>query len=214
MAKKAFTPIPPMAELPPAEEINVREILDKYLTGEIDLICVLGPTASGKTRYAVKLAREINALLTGPSAEASAKEKRATPLAAGGGARSEGVGGVVLGTAATAPCIVEKTVYGKHGDDRCAVIIAAKAGHYLLRSDLLTRYAADDLSGRFIVWRIWIEPVSLARTYSVHMGAKHQHRFRRVGDVLGYDVVADALVSDAPFLHPSADTVAYGRLAE
>ena len=52
-----------MAELPPAEEINVREILDKYLAGEIDLICVLGPTASGKTRYAVRLARQINALL-------------------------------------------------------------------------------------------------------------------------------------------------------
>ena len=63
MAKKPFTPIPPMAELPPAEEINVREILDKYLAGEIDLICVLGPTASGKTRYAVRLARQINALL-------------------------------------------------------------------------------------------------------------------------------------------------------
>ena len=63
MAKKPFTPIPPMAELPPAEEINVQELLDKYLSGEIDLICVLGPTASGKTRYAVHLARKINALL-------------------------------------------------------------------------------------------------------------------------------------------------------
>ena len=63
MAKKQFTPIPPMAELPPAEEINVREILDKYLAGEIDLICVLGPTASGKTRYAVHLARQINGLM-------------------------------------------------------------------------------------------------------------------------------------------------------
>ncbi len=63
MSKKTFTPIPPMAELPAAEEINVREILDKYLSGEIDLICVLGPTASGKTRYAVQLARKINALL-------------------------------------------------------------------------------------------------------------------------------------------------------
>ena len=62
MAKKPFTPIPPMAELPPAEDINVQEILDKYLAGEIDLICVLGPTASGKTRYAVQLARQINAL--------------------------------------------------------------------------------------------------------------------------------------------------------
>ena len=52
-----------MAELPPAEEINAKELLDKYLAGEIDLICVLGPTASGKTRYAVNLARQLNALL-------------------------------------------------------------------------------------------------------------------------------------------------------
>ena len=63
MAKKTFIPIPPMAELPPAEEINVREVLNKYLSGEIDLICVLGPTASGKTKYAVQLARQINQLL-------------------------------------------------------------------------------------------------------------------------------------------------------
>ncbi len=53
-----------MAELPPAEDINAGEILNKYLAGEIDLICVLGPTASGKTRYAVRLAREINRLLS------------------------------------------------------------------------------------------------------------------------------------------------------
>ncbi len=58
-----------MAELPPAEEINVNELLDKYISGEIDLICVLGPTASGKTRYAVKLAREINRLLRGKTIE-------------------------------------------------------------------------------------------------------------------------------------------------
>lgn len=70
MAKKSFIPIPPMAELPPAEEINVKEILDMYRSGEIDLICVLGPTASGKTRYAVRLAREINGLLSGSSAGA------------------------------------------------------------------------------------------------------------------------------------------------
>ena len=74
MAKKHFIPIPPMAELPPAEEINVAELLDKYLTGDIDLICVLGPTASGKTRYAVQLARQINALL-GEIATASAKSR-------------------------------------------------------------------------------------------------------------------------------------------
>ena len=56
-----------MAELPSAETINVQELLDKYLAGEIDLICVLGPTASGKTRYAVQLARQINKLLTDKS---------------------------------------------------------------------------------------------------------------------------------------------------
>ena len=95
MAKKPFTPIPPMAELPPAEEINVQEILNRYLDGEIDLICVLGPTASGKTRYAVQLARQINTLLEASCCD-SASEKRATPLAAGGGARSAGVGGVLF----------------------------------------------------------------------------------------------------------------------
>ena len=73
MAKKPFIPIPPMAELPPAEDINVADILSRYLAGEIDLICVLGPTASGKTRYAVQLARQINFLLKNycpPSARA------------------------------------------------------------------------------------------------------------------------------------------------
>ena len=63
MSKKPFIPIPPMAELPPAETINVQEVLQMYLDGDIDLICVLGPTASGKTRYAVQLARQINGLI-------------------------------------------------------------------------------------------------------------------------------------------------------
>ncbi len=76
MAKKPFTPIPPMAELPPAEEINVQEILDKYLAGEIDLICVLGPTASGKTRYAVQLARQINSLLRSQTAMSAQSDDR------------------------------------------------------------------------------------------------------------------------------------------
>ena len=81
MAKKPFTPIPPMAELPPAEEINVKEILDRYLSGEIDLICVLGPTASGKTRYAVQLARQINHLLA-ESASTVDGEKHAEIISA------------------------------------------------------------------------------------------------------------------------------------
>ena len=54
-----------MAQLPPAETINVQEVLRMYLDGEIDLICVLGPTASGKTKFAVQLARQINELMEG-----------------------------------------------------------------------------------------------------------------------------------------------------
>ncbi len=51
--------IPPMAPMPDAEEIDVQEIADAYRAGEVDLIVVLGPTASGKTRYAVDLARRL-----------------------------------------------------------------------------------------------------------------------------------------------------------
>ncbi len=52
--------VPPMAELPEAEDINIEEIVRQYIDGKYDLICVLGPTASGKTRYAVKLAERID----------------------------------------------------------------------------------------------------------------------------------------------------------
>ena len=51
--------VPPMAELPQAEEIDIENIVHQYLDGQYDLICVLGPTASGKTGYAVRLARRI-----------------------------------------------------------------------------------------------------------------------------------------------------------
>ena len=54
--------VPPMADLPAAESIDPAAILDAYENGDIDLICVLGPTASGKTRYAVALARAFNEL--------------------------------------------------------------------------------------------------------------------------------------------------------
>lgn len=51
--------IPPMAELPEPEIINIEDIVKAFDNKEIDLICILGPTASGKTRYAVNLARQI-----------------------------------------------------------------------------------------------------------------------------------------------------------
>lgn len=51
-----------IADLPDTETIRPEEILQNFENKDIDLICVLGPTASGKTRYAVALARELNRL--------------------------------------------------------------------------------------------------------------------------------------------------------
>ena len=51
-----------IADPPDPETIHPKEILQGFENKDIDLICVLGPTASGKTRYAVALARELNRL--------------------------------------------------------------------------------------------------------------------------------------------------------
>lgn len=51
--------VPPMAELPSPEEIDIEQLLKDYDAGVIDLVCVVGPTASGKTKYAVSLARRL-----------------------------------------------------------------------------------------------------------------------------------------------------------
>ena len=59
-------PIPPPAPLPDPEVIDVEAVLNEYLSGSIDLIVVLGPTASGKTRYAVNLAHQLGGIV--PSA--------------------------------------------------------------------------------------------------------------------------------------------------
>ena len=55
--------VPPMAELPEPETIDIEKVLQSYLDGSIGLVCVLGPTASGKTKYAVRLAKEFDRLL-------------------------------------------------------------------------------------------------------------------------------------------------------
>lgn len=60
-----------IADLPDPETIHPEEILQSFENKEIDLICVLGPTASGKTRYAVALARELNRLRGVNSSEGS-----------------------------------------------------------------------------------------------------------------------------------------------
>ena len=51
--------IPPMAKMPQPETPDVPALADAYRRGEIDLFCVLGPTASGKTRYAVEFAKTL-----------------------------------------------------------------------------------------------------------------------------------------------------------
>lgn len=62
MSKKEFIPIPPPAPIPDAEPLDVKALYQAYCNGTYDLICVMGPTASGKTHFAVALARELNKL--------------------------------------------------------------------------------------------------------------------------------------------------------
>ena len=54
---KIRKPLP--AELPESETIDLDALVASLHDGRVDLVCVLGPTASGKTKYAVRLAREL-----------------------------------------------------------------------------------------------------------------------------------------------------------
>ena len=54
-----------IADLPEPESICPEDILEDIDRGAVDLVCVLGPTASGKTGYAVSLARKLNSLRSG-----------------------------------------------------------------------------------------------------------------------------------------------------
>lgn len=49
-----------MAPLPEAEKLDVENIYKSLESGKTDLLCVLGPTASGKTRLAVQLAGKLS----------------------------------------------------------------------------------------------------------------------------------------------------------
>lgn len=51
------------AALPEPEIIDINGLALSYKSGCVDLICVLGPTASGKTKYAVALANQISEIL-------------------------------------------------------------------------------------------------------------------------------------------------------
>ncbi len=50
---------PRPAPLPEGETIDVPALVASWERGDIDLLCVMGPTASGKTAYAVRLARQV-----------------------------------------------------------------------------------------------------------------------------------------------------------
>ena len=52
-------PLP--AALPDPETIDLQQLAADLRSGAVELVCVLGPTASGKTKYAVSLAHELAA---------------------------------------------------------------------------------------------------------------------------------------------------------
>jgi len=64
------------AELPEPEMLEPAALLEDLRTGRTDLVCVLGPTASGKTRVAVSLARALNRLAGAPLAEILSADSR------------------------------------------------------------------------------------------------------------------------------------------
>ena len=68
--------IPMIAELPEPERIDLPSLLRDFREGTVDCVCVLGPTASGKTRYAVDLARRIAALDASLSPEILSADSR------------------------------------------------------------------------------------------------------------------------------------------
>lgn len=65
----------PPQPLPPAEVIDIAALASSLCSGETDLVCVLGPTASGKTRYAVALAHKLKEL-TGRQVEIISGDSR------------------------------------------------------------------------------------------------------------------------------------------
>ena len=62
------------AELPQPEVIDTAALAAALAAGSVGLVCVLGPTASGKTRYAVALAHELQEALSEPGSTAPMPE--------------------------------------------------------------------------------------------------------------------------------------------
>ncbi len=66
----------PEVPLPAPEHIDEKDVFDAWRNGDIDMVCVLGPTASGKTRYAVRLARTFDGFNGGPCTEIISADSR------------------------------------------------------------------------------------------------------------------------------------------
>ena len=76
--------VPPMAPMPEPETIDIPSLASALAAGEYDCVCVLGPTASGKTRYAVELARRLQGIsgaFTRTGLRSSAEEIPCSPCA-------------------------------------------------------------------------------------------------------------------------------------
>ena len=58
------------AQLPEPETIDIPALAENIRCGRVKLVCVLGPTASGKTRYAVSLAGKLQDALSLPGCPA------------------------------------------------------------------------------------------------------------------------------------------------
>ena len=68
--------VPPPAELPSPETVSPEQVAGMYESGEIDLVCILGPTASGKTRYAVEFCRALSGMTPPRRAEILSADSR------------------------------------------------------------------------------------------------------------------------------------------
>ena len=62
------------AQLPEPETIDIPALAEDIRLGRVKLVCVLGPTASGKTRYAVSLAGKLRDALSFPGCPAPMPE--------------------------------------------------------------------------------------------------------------------------------------------
>ena len=72
--------IPPMAKMPEPETIDIQALAAALDRGQYDCVCVLGPTASGKTRYAVQLAHELWSAISGSSSVIAGPDRQSPEI--------------------------------------------------------------------------------------------------------------------------------------